>query len=287
MTIDIRILETPMEMAEVEELQRLVWPGDDTEIVPVHIFRAVVHNGGLVIGAFNQEQLVGFVFGFPGFEITPGGPHLIHASHMAGVHPEFRDAGLGYRLKRSQWQMVRAQGIDKITWTYDPLQSRNANLNISKLGAVCNTYIPDYYGEMRDTINIGLPSDRFQVDWWVNSHRVKGRLTNVHNKKLTLSHYLNAGIPCANATQIDDAGLLVPLPLGSPVPQASMLLLEIPSDIQALKNANPDLAIAWSSHIRTLFPDLFKRGYLVTDFIFHHDPQPRSFYVLSHGEANL
>jgi predicted GNAT superfamily acetyltransferase len=287
MTMEICILETPEEMAAVEVLQRLVWPGNETEIVPVHIFRAVIHNGGLVIGAFNEGQLVGFVFGFPGFDFTPGGPRLIHASHMAGVHPEFRDAGLGYRLKRAQWQMVRAQRIDRITWTYDPLQSRNANLNISKLGAVCNTYIPNYYGEMRDTINIGLPSDRFQVDWWVNSNRVKRRLSAYQNRKLTLSHYLSAGIPCVNATQIDDSGLMKPLPLSSPAHLASLLLLEIPSDIQTIKNTNPDLAVAWSTHIRSLFTDLFQRNYLVTDFVFHPDLKPRSFYVLSHGEATL
>jgi predicted GNAT superfamily acetyltransferase len=173
--INIRTLETPTDLEAVEGLQRIVWSGDETEIIPVHLLRAVVHNGGLVIGAFSEDQLVGFVFGFPGIDSTPDGPQVIHASHMAGVHPEFRDAGLGYRLKRAQWQMVRRQGIKRITWTFDPLQSRNANLNITKLGAVSNTYIPNYYGEMRDGINIGMPSDRLQVDWWVNSNLPRRR----------------------------------------------------------------------------------------------------------------
>ena len=172
----LRMLETPTEMEAVEDLQRLCWPGDETEIVPVHMLRSFVHNGGLVIGAHSGDQLVGFVIGYPGIQPGPEGPKLVHTSHMAGVHPEFRDTGLGYKLKRAQWQMVRGQGVERIVWTYDPLQSRNANLNISKLGAVCSTYLPNYYGEMRDGVNIGVPSDRFQADWWVNTNRVKRRL---------------------------------------------------------------------------------------------------------------
>lgn len=285
--IEIRILETPSELLGVEALQRLIWSGNETEIVPVHMLRAVVHNGGFVIGGFSGDQLVGFVFGFPGIETTPVGPQLIHASHMAGVHPEFRDVGLGFRLKRAQWQLVRRQGVARITWTYDPLHSRNANLNIAKLGAVCNTFIPDYYGELRDGINVGMPSHRFQVDWWVNSNRVKRRLGNHPPRKLDLAHYLAADIQYANATQLNAAGLITPLPLVQPEYQPPLLLLEIPAEILALKAADRELAVAWSAHIRDLFTGLFTQGYLVTDFVYLPGSQPRSFYVLSHGEATL
>lgn len=284
---EIRILETPQEMEAVVALQRLVWPGDDIEIVPVHMLRAAVHNGGLVIGAYSQEVLVGFVFGFPGFETTSQGVRLVHASHMAGVHPEFRDSGLGFRLKRAQWQLVRRQGVERITWTYDPLQSRNANLNITKLGAVCNTYIPDYYGPMGDRLNLGVPSDRFQVDWWVHSHRVKRKLSKKPPPKLDLAHYLAADAPFINHTRLNDAGLVVPLPAGPPPAGAPLLLLEIPADIQAIKAIDLPLAIAWSAHLRSLLGDLFSRGYLVTDFVHLAGSSPRSFYVLSDGHATL
>ena len=90
----------------------------------------------------------------------------------------YRDSGIGFALKRAQWQMVRHQDLDHITWTYDPLLSRNAYLNIARLGAVCSTYRRSEYGEMRDGLNVGLPSDRFQVDWWLNSHRVQRRSAN-------------------------------------------------------------------------------------------------------------
>ena len=90
----IRILDTPEELQMVEELQRIIWPGSETDVVPLHLLRTAVHNGGLVIGAAipgsESDQMVGFVFGFPGFYTTPDGPRLKHCSHMLGVHPEFR-----------------------------------------------------------------------------------------------------------------------------------------------------------------------------------------------------
>jgi len=285
--IEIRLLDTPTEMKAVEDLQRLCWPGDETVIVPVHMLRSVVHNGGFVIGAYTRDQLVGFVFGFPGIQPGPEGSVYIHASHMAGIHPEFRDAGLGYKLKRAQWQMARQQGIERIVWTYDPLQSRNANLNISKLGAVCNTYLPEYYGEMRDGTNLGVPSDRFEVDWWVNTHRVKRRLDRVPPQKLDLAHYLNAGAEFANASRINDHGLIVPVHANAIRSMAALFLVEIPSDITALKAADLSLAVDWYLHLRTIFSDLFAQGYIVTDFIYLSGTQPRSFYVLTHGEATF
>jgi len=287
LTIDIRILETPEDLRAVEDLQRLIWTGNDTEIVPVHLFRAVVHNGGLVMGAYAEGQLVGFVFGFIGIDTRDGLTRIIHASHMAGVHPNFRDSGLGFKLKRAQWQMVRHQGIDLITWTYDPLQSRNANLNIAKLGAVCNTYFPNYYGEMWDGINLGMPSDRFQVDWWVSSNRVKGKMKEKKIKKVHPSDYLTAEIPAINNTELDDGGLLKPVDCDLTIPDSDLLLLEIPSDIQGLKVSDPDLGIMWSYHVRSRFIDLFRHGYFVTDFIYLPGPPPRSFYVLSDGNAEL
>ena len=286
---EIRIIESPHELRLVEDLSRLVWPGSDIDVIPVHLMRAVIDHGGLVIGAFLEDQLVGFVFGFPGFENTPQGLQLVHASHQAGIHPDYRDRGLGFRLKRAQWQMVRQQGIDRIQWTYDPLQSRNARLNIAKLGAVCNTYIREFYGEMRDGLNAGLPSDRFRVDLWVNSSRVQRKMSAPPPQKLDLAHYLSAETPFVNRTQLNQAGLVEPLetndlPLDDLPP---LVLLEIPSDFQAIKATDASLALRWRLHSRVLFEDLFQRGYLVTDFLYLPGAQPRSFYVLTYGESTF
>lgn len=304
MTIQLRILETPEEIVLVEELQRQVWPGSETEIVPAHVLLTAIHNGGLVIGAFSDDRepgvqsLVGFVFGFPGLYFTPDGPRPKHCSHMLGVLPEFRDLGVGFTLKRAQWQMVRHLGLDRITWTYDPLLSRNAYLNITKLGAVCNTYRRNEYGQLRDGINMGLPTDRFQVDWWVNSQRVNHRLSRRARQPLDLAHYFAGGAEVINPSEIGTDGLPRPaamdhyehLPRSADSGRsevAPLLLVEIPADFMELKAQNFDLALQWRLHARNLFEDLFNRGYLVTDFVFLKGSLPRSFYVLSFGESTL
>ncbi len=287
MTIQIRLLESPEELLLVEELQRQVWPGNETDVVPVHLLRAAVDHGGLVIGALTGGQLVGFVFGFPGVTESRGGPRPMHASHMAGIHPDYRDRGLGFRLKRAQWQMVRAQGLGLIQWTYDPLLSRNARLNIAKLGAVCNTYIREYYGEMRDGLNAGLPSDRLRVDWWVNTSRVERRLSANSRRSLDLAHFLASGAQILNPTRLRPDGWPEPVEVDAAAEGENLLLVEIPADFQALRQADAALALAWRMHNRALLEDLFARGYLITDFVFLPGAQPRSFYVLSHGESTF
>ena len=297
----LRLIEEPNDLEAVEALQRLVWPGDDTEVVPVHMLVAAVRGGGLVVGAYGlpggqgtKLQLVGFVFGFPGIYFTPDGPRLKHCSHMMGVHPDYRDHGLGYALKRAQWQMVRRQGVDRITWTYDPLRSRNGNLNIAKLGAVCNIYHREYYGVMRDGLNVGMPSDRFEVDWWVNTRRVNRRLSKRPRRRLDLVNYFAGGVEIINPTQLDGDG--TPLPSSSDLSKdlgpsdgedEALLLVEIPSDFKSLKDAKPPVALEWRLHTRAIFEELFERGYLVTDFVFQPGPQPRSFYVLTYGRSTL
>lgn len=312
--ISLRILESVAELTAVENIQRQIWPGSETDIVPGHLLLTAVHNGGLLIAAFLSESpesapgaqmsgldpqagsMIGFVFGFPGLYFTPDGPRLKHCSHMMGVLPSFRDQGVGFRLKRAQWQMVRHQGLDRITWTFDPLLSRNAFLNIARLGGVCNTYLREVYGEMRDGLNIGLPSDRFQVDWWVSTQRVLRRLSKHPRRALDLAHFLSAGIPIINPTSMSTDGLPRPAEetqifasqnVSYPFEDRRLLLAEIPADFQALKLADHSLALDWRLHTRRLFEELFQRGYIVTDFVYLSGSYPRSFYVLSHGESTL
>ncbi len=286
---DLRILETPEDLLRVEDLQRTVWPGNEIEIVPIHLLRAAVDHGGVVIGAFEDQQLVGFVFGFPGIDDSVDGPRLMHVSHMAGIHPDYRDRGLGFALKRAQWQVVRRQGVERICWTYDPLLSRNANLNIAKLGAICNAYIPEYYGVMRDGLNVGLPSDRFRVDWWVKTSRVEKRLSRTHRSNLDLAHFRAAQAEIVNPVQtwIDDMPVLpTELALYTDA-ETPLLLVEIPADFQTMRLKNSRLALDWRLHSRNIFQTYFALGYIVTDSLFESGEHPRSFYVLSHGESTF
>ena len=295
----IRLLETPEEMSAVEELQRQVWPGSETDVVPAHLLITAVHNGGVVLGAIANEEVVGFVFGFPGIEFTPDGPRPKHCSHMAGVRPDYRDSGIGFALKRAQWQMIRHQGLDHVTWTYDPLLSRNAYLNIARLGAVCSTYRRSEYGDMRDGLNAGLPSDRFQLDWWINTKRVERRLGRRARPMLSLSHLLRVGVrplytlqpfdvaPSTRTSQGGTGNLLRP-PEHVPPLEAQLIAAEIPPDFMALKSADFPLARDWRFFSREFFETAFAKGYIVTDFVFDkNESNPRSFYILTDGESTL
>lgn len=279
-SVTLKMLETPEEMTLVEALQRAVWPGSETDVVPAHMLLTAAHNGGLVIGAFEAEtnRPIGFVYGFPGYYPTPDGPRLKHCSHMLGVLPDYQNSGVGFLLKRAQWQMVRRMGIDRITWTYDPLLSRNAHLNITRLGAVCNTYLENFYGEMRDGLNVGLPSDRFQVDWWVNSRRVAQRLSRTPRRPLELADFAAAETVIIHPLQ----GSLEKLS-----GEERMLLVEIPPQFQELRSSAPALAVEWRQRSREIFLFLFGNGYLVTDAIYEPGETPRSLYVLSQGKSTF
>lgn len=272
-------------MAAIEALQRDVWPGSETDVVPAHLLITAVHNGGVLLGAYEDDKLVGFVFGFPGIEFTPDGPRPKHCSHMLGIHPAQRDSGIGFALKRAQWQLVRHQGLDHVTWTYDPLLSRNAYLNIAKLGAVCSSYRRSEYGAMRDGLNAGLPSDRFQVDWWINTRRVERRLGKRPRKPLKLDNFSKAQLQPLYALReaCSEDGWLRPPEHFAPL-NGKLALAEIPADFIALKNEDFALARDWRFFSRELFETAFSQGYLVTDFVYD---QARSFYVLAHGESTL
>lgn len=296
MDITFQTLDSPTDMVAIEELQLAVWSGGEISVVPAHLLIAAVRNGGVLIGAYlNQDsaedgKIIGFVFGFPGFYDTPDGPRLLHVSHMLGVLPFARDQGVGFMLKRAQWQLVRKQGIDRIIWTFDPLQSRNAYLNISKLGAVSNTYYPDYYGELRDELNAGMATDRFQVDWWVNTRRVERRLSSQVRRKLDFAHYTASGAQIVNRASIEPDGLVTPSVdnlLDVQVGDVKILLVEIPAQFPELSAQAPELATDWRIHTRKIFSDLFAAGFLVTDFVHLAGSQPRSFYVLSYGDSTL
>ncbi|MCX7939944.1 MAG: hypothetical protein N2545_10990, partial [Thermoflexales bacterium] len=149
-------------------LQQAVWSGDLA--VPAQMMLALTRHGGVALGAFTPEgRMIGFVLSFLGWSAQGV---LCHHSHMAAVAEGWRDRGVGTALKRAQREAVLAQGVCLITWTYDPLEARNAHLNIAKLGCICRTYIRNAYGEMPDALNAGLPSDRFEVEWWLEERPV-------------------------------------------------------------------------------------------------------------------
>ena len=269
MTLTIRDIESIAEVKGIERLQMDVWGGDPDMIVPDHLLITAQKNGGLLLGAFTPEQeVVGFVFGFIG--LTKAGK-IKHCSHMAGVHPKYRDQRLGERLKQAQRLAVLKQGIEHVTWTFDPLESRNARLNFSKLGAICNTYYRNVYGEMADDVNAGMPTDRFEVDWWLNSADVVARASETWSIRSEIKWVVvNPAIPGDFARPTDRIM----------APADSYYLIEIPPNIHQIKRWDMALALAWRLQSRALFEAAFARGYAAIDFLF---VDGRSYYLM-HNE---
>lgn len=276
MGIETRLIQTHEEYRAVEQLQREVWGLEEIEVVPDHLLLTAQKNGGLVLGAFDLSseakggQLVGFVFGLVG--LSPDG-RIKHCSHMTGVAPDYQNQNLGYHLKLAQREHVLMQGLDLITWTFDPLESRNAYLNFRKLGTTCQTYLRDLYGSMRDALNIALPSDRFQVDWNIASTHVTDRLSDKRSL-LSLSSLGAEGVPLLNHALPGDP----PRPAEAPLPiQGTRLLIQIPAYFQAMKRVDMGLAQAWRLQTRALFEVAFAEGYVATDLLFEDE---QSCYLL-------
>jgi predicted GNAT superfamily acetyltransferase len=164
--------ETLDELRACVALQKEVWNFSDAELVPLRMFVVAQKIGGQVVGAFEGEQLIGFAFAIPG---ARGGKSYLH-SHMLAVCEEYRNQGLGRRLKLFQRDEALSRGFDLIEWTFDPLEIKNAYLNIEKLGAIARRYNVNQYGITASPLQGGLPTDRLVAEWWLKSKRVEGLL---------------------------------------------------------------------------------------------------------------
>ena len=267
---------------ECESLQERVWGLDGIDVVPLHLMITMQKSGGLVLGAFDEtDRMVGFLLGFLG-ACDGDVRRPKHCSHMMGVLEERRGRGVGYRLKLAQRDHALSQGLDLVTWTYDPLESRNAALNIVKLGAVCGTYVRDLYGPMTDGLNAGLSTDRFCVDWWIDSDRVLTRLSG-DRPRPSLAADLARDAVVLNPASVGPDGL--PRPAAAlEQSRASSVLVEIPASVRAIKADDMDLARRWREQTREAFEECFAAGYTVGDFISEEEGGVRrSWYVLERG----
>ena len=170
--VTIRKCEALEDMQAAFALQKEVWKFSDAELVPVRMFVLATKIGGHVIGAFDQKELVGFTLAIPGMR---NGRSYIH-SHMLAVRQQYRDGGMGRRLKLAQRDEALARGFALMEWTFDPLEIKNAYLNIEKLGAIARRYIVNQYGITTSPLQGGLPSDRLVAEWWLKSKRVESVL---------------------------------------------------------------------------------------------------------------
>ncbi|HYJ90005.1 MAG TPA: hypothetical protein VEV84_01735, partial [Pyrinomonadaceae bacterium] len=240
--IAIREIDRRDEMRAVEQLQKEVWGVPDLDVVPLTQLVAAKATGGVLLGALDNEILIGFVYGFVGCEQG----QMIHHSHMLAVKPAYRNFNIGYKLKRAQRDFVLAQGITEITWTFDPLQSLNAHFNFGRLGVISDRYLIDFYGTDAASFLHHNGTDRLWVTWLLTSEHVRDRIEQ-KDSNLEFEHTK----PLVEIGQ-DSA----PLYYGrAPESLGDEVFIEIPTDINVLERQNPELAAAWRGVTRAAFTE--------------------------------
>jgi chorismate synthase len=270
----IREITTIDELRAVERLQQEVWRLPDFDVVPLYHLVAAQNSGGVLLGAFAGDELVGFVYGFVGRERG----RIVHHSHMLGVCPEYRAQRLGFRLKCEQRKYVMDQGIDTMTWTFDPLRSLNAYFNFRKLGVVADRYLQDFYGSEPSSFLHKNGTDRFWVTWHLSHprvvERIEGRSIDIDISSLpVLVAVCDTGAPIVR----DFKAAL----------RSSKFVIEIPGNIGAIEAENPELARSWRAATHDAFSNSLETGYVVEDFLrAKRAGQDLGAYVLS-NDADL
>jgi len=272
-TVVIRDIDGGAEMRAVEDVQKEVWGLPDLDVVPLTQLIAARAAGGQLIGAFDGETLVGFAYGFAGQEHG----QMTHHSHMLAVKPAYRNYHLGYRLKLAQRERVLAQGITRMTWTFDPLQSLNAHFNFNKLGVLADEYKINFYGEDASSFLHRNGTDRLWVTWLLKSRRVHEQLDGtspvpVAERAVPLVQLERDGSPRINDL---DGGL-----------SDELALIEIPANINELQQQSGELAVRWREATRRAFTQAVACGYLIEHFCCRgrEDRPPRGVYFLSRGK---
>ena len=253
----IRDLNSFEDLSKVEALEKEVWGLEDRDVLPLTMTIATRAAGNIWIGAFEGRELVGFAFGFFGLE---GGRIMIH-SHMLAVRDRYRDENVGYKLKVAQRDRALALRIREMTWTFDPLQSRNAHLNFSKLGVIANSYRPDFYGPETSSQFHRNSTDRLWVTWPMSSRRVQQRLQGIDGR----AEVLDALSRLTPLIRFNGNGKPDRTDLSAALGR-QRIAIEIPSDIGSLEQKDPDLAREWRMATRWAFTESLQAGFFVAEF---------------------
>jgi len=274
--MQIRDLTSIEDCQRVVALEKAIWGYTESDdVVGVPILVVTVRRGGILLGAFDDGQMIGFVYSLPG--LKDGRP--MQWSHMLGVVPEARDTGLGTTLKLAQRRRALAMGLDLIEWTYDPLQVLNAHLNFAKLGVVVEEYEENIYGNSSSPLHRGNPTDRFVAQWWIRTAHVERRLAP------SAGHPVRSAArepPPVNVTSRDGDWLRcdrVDLTRTD-----RRLVVEIPAGFAEMMQQAPDRALAWRLVTREVFTAYFARGYRVVDFSLDRPAGVGHYLLASRGD---
>jgi predicted GNAT superfamily acetyltransferase len=225
----IRVCNSLEDYEQCMELQRAVWHLEDIDITPLRIYVISQNAGGFTLGAFSPEgKLVGFLHTLPA---VGENREMSYYSHMLAVIPELQNSGLGSELKLRQRERAIENKIRYIVWTFDPLQSRNANLNINKLGCIVRRYKVNFYGRLGSVFDADVESDRLMAEWWVISPRVEAAI----------------------------AGERPPVPEGAP-------FVEVPYNIGEVRSRDLEEGKHWRYKTREEFQNMLGRGLVCTAF---------------------
>jgi predicted GNAT superfamily acetyltransferase len=225
--ITMRHCHSLPEFQQCFELQRSVWGKTELD-VPLPLFVVAAETGGQVLGAFDHEKMVGFTLAIAGFR---DGLPFLH-SHMTAVLEDYRDRGIGRRLKLFQRDDALQRGIHLVEWTFDPLEVKNAYLNFMRLGAIARRYLPNCYGVTTSPLHGGMPTDRLIAEWWLDSPRVNNLLSGTAQSS-----------PQSTATRAE---------------------IFVPAEIPRLRNENQSAAMRIQTEVRGKFQDWIAKGYVAT-----------------------
>lgn len=270
--ISIRPVVTNEAFEQVVTLQKIYWGEDDAALVPTHMLASIVGYGGHVHAAFDADRMIGTLIGFLGADLDPDSQQnapsrmLIMSKRMV-VLPEYRGHKIGERLKLAQRDYALQHGIRLVAWTFDPMLAPNAYLNLHKLAALGQGYVPNFFGT--GAVHPTLSEDRIKVNWWVDDDLTRERLAGQTSFNTTEA-------PIANPAEMHN-GLL--MPTDGPISfDDKCVLLQIPPHHVALQNLDAALARSWRDHVRECFMTAFDQGYQAVDFVRHND---QTYYVLA------
>lgn len=226
--IVVRKCSTLAEFESCVTLQREIWREEDLEIAPVSEFIVASETGGQVIGAFDGSQLVGYTLAVVGYRDAV----LYIHSHHTGVHHDYRDRGVGRKLKLFQRDEALSRDIRLVRWTFDPLELRNAHFNLNRLGAIAPEYKPNLYGITTSPLHRGLSTDRLVAEWYLDSKRVVAAISNL-----------------VTEPSVQESGYSL------------SARIELPAELEQWKQSNVAAVKCVQDRIRQEFTDCFNRGY--------------------------
>ena len=256
-SVVIRDLQSHADLEQAEALEREVWELADRDVMPMAMIIATKEAGSVWLGAFDGAKLAGFAFGFLGME---HGRLMLH-SHMLAVRDPYRDLDLGYKLKLAQRERVLAMRVQEMTWTFDPLQSKNAHLNFGKLGVVSDIYKVDFYGPETSSVLHRNGTDRLWVRWPLASRRVRDRLQGKDYRP----EVLDAFSRLQPLVQFNGDGKPLRNDLSAALAR-QRIAIQIPSDIGAVERKDPGLAREWREATRWAFTEALQAGFFVAEF---------------------